>query len=691
MYSFAKQICEASKLNFKPETINTASKEYAKNPRRIIQLFNNLLAEMNNYTSDFIQKNETLICCILIIREEYPEYYKKIINSPKIFNEDYSGEEENIKRFSRIAHTNLGNVAISDLSIILTNSYRQFDDIAEDIRDAIETFNTEKVLSVWNKEKDHVVNYIFYELDNSIKNNLIDTNLVAYFDLIAQINIKYPLEEHLTKRIDEKTQPYLSTIITKTKNHDNLCKYAQLREEQKDERIKIALVEDCKRDENQEESLHWKSLFNTVIKNFQDKETSIALSSTYTLYYYSVGSVDFSEEQIESLFSDQFVKQRIENLPYDNNNEISLNTETKEYQKVKWLFEKKKNITDETYGHFFIKVVGNDSNGSRMRGKSIDEIAKILDFTNPILNLIPDRKLTEQPQLLYDLIINNRQISNPNYRQNIHPQQSPQYLSKNFIDECLNETKYISEITEFVINIYRISNNKTSVVEEIDKLLKHTHLNKEFIQLINKQYSLLPILDLIFDDNNDFSNNDTLTILKHCFHQKKNKGEYTIAEEKAKTKLNGLLIYAQTEKSKEVFYLLETLIEQERYKNLLTDLIIEKDSSFVNSLPSKFLKLAVSSFNRNNYNDYSNNFDFLSVITQNGNNTQKRHVIKILTEKLDKNQDIESVLHLISSMENIPSFDEAGLLSSHLDNYQRQNKDNISQEINDRINQLKIR
>ena len=354
MYSFAKQICEASKLNFKPETINTASKEYAKNPRRIIQLFNNLLAEMNNYTSDFIQKNETLICCILIIREEYPEYYKKIINSPKIFNEDYSGEEENIKRFSRIAHTNLGNVAISDLSIILTNSYRQFDDIAEDIRDAIETFNTEKVLSVWNKEKDHVVNYIFYELDNSIKNNLIDTNLVAYFDLIAQINIKYPLEEHLTKRIDEKTQPYLSTIITKTKNHDNLCKYAQLREEQKDERIKIALVEDCKRDENQEESLHWKSLFNTVIKNFQDKETSIALSSTYTLYYYSVGSVDFSEEQIESLFSDQFVKQRIENLPYDNNNEISLNTETKEYQKVKWLFEKKKNITDETYGHFFL-------------------------------------------------------------------------------------------------------------------------------------------------------------------------------------------------------------------------------------------------------------------------------------------------------------------------------------------------
>ena len=101
--------------------------------------------------------------------------------------------------------------------------------------------------------------------------------------------------------------------------------------------------------------------------------------------------------------------------------------------------------------------------------------------------------------------------------------------------------------------------------------------------------------------------------------------------------------------------------------------------------------MAVSSFNRNNYNDYSNNFDFLSVITQNGNNTQKRHVIKILTEKLDKNQDIESVLHLISSMENIPSFDEAGLLSSHLDNYQRQNKDNISQEINDRINQLKIR
>jgi len=42
MYSFAKKICMQSGLSFKPETINIASKEYATNPRRIIQLFNNL-------------------------------------------------------------------------------------------------------------------------------------------------------------------------------------------------------------------------------------------------------------------------------------------------------------------------------------------------------------------------------------------------------------------------------------------------------------------------------------------------------------------------------------------------------------------------------------------------------------------------------------------------------------------------
>jgi hypothetical protein len=691
MYAFAKQVCEKSGLNFKPETINIASKEYARNPRRIIQLFNNLLAEMNYYDTDFATENETLICCILIIREEYPDYYKNIINSPKIFNDKYSSEKENIKRFLRIAQTALGKVEISNLSQILTNSYHQFDNVSADVKDAIETFDTDKVLSVWKTEKNNIEDYIFDRFDYVIKNNFIDNELVPLFDMLAHINCNYQFEAHFSKKIDEKILDFLPNIIIKTNNHENLCNYALLREEQGEKQIKEALVKESKRAEKEETGKYWKLLFNAVLKVFQDKETSIALSSTYTLYQQNIEYHFFSENQIEYLISNEFVQQRISELPKnDENKEIILDTKTKEYEVIKWLFKNKKNITVETYAIFLAAIIGKDNSENRMRGKTIDEIVDILKFANPLLNLIPNRKLTTQSQTLYSLIVDNRKIPHPDYPD--YPQDDQQ---ANFIDECINEEKYIDEVSEFVINIYRIGNNNTNVVTEISKLLKKTNLDSKFIQLINNGYTLNSILDLIFDDDenyegkNNFKQADRLTLLKYCFNQKNDKKQYIISEDKAKDKLNDLLIFAQKEKSDKVFNLLEILSEQERYKILLTALIIKKNSTFINSLSQKLLKLAVNSFKKENGSDFANNFEFLSVIMQNGTKIQKGFVISILAAKLDKDSDIDKVLSLIETIEDISLFDSNGVLYSHLGKYQEDNKDKISEDINKKIEQLK--
>jgi hypothetical protein len=692
-------------LSFKPETINVASKEYAKNPRRIIQLFNNLLAEMNNYDYDvdFAQEYETLICCVLIIREEYPNYYEMIVNSPKVFNDEYPGQDETVKRFVRIAQTTLGKVEIQVLSKVLFNSHHQFDAVATDIKDAINTFDTEKVLSVWETEKTNIEDYIFDRFDYAVKNNFIDTELVPLFDMLAHINTTMQFETHFAKKIDERIVDFLPNIISKTSNQENLCKYALLRENHGDKKIKTALIEECKRVEKQEKGKHWETLFNAVLSVFKDKETSTELSSTYTLYQQDIEYQDFSEEQIESLLSDEFVQQRISELPTDEeSNEILLDTGTKEYETVKWLFEnKKKNIAEETYVAFFEKIIGKeDDSENRMRGKTVDEIAEILTFANPILSLIPDKRLNTQPQTLYSLIVNDRQVPRLQYSNNqtvlTNPQyyNSQHYISSNFVDECIETDKFISELSDFVINIYRISDNKTSVVKEVGKLIKKTNLDDEFLQLINKGYSLNPVLDLIFDDDekyeeeNIFKQVDRLTLLKHCFNQKNDKKQFVISDDKAKKKLNDLLVFAQKEKSNDVFALLETLSEQERYKNQLTSLIREKDSAFVNSLPPKLLNLAVSSFNKENYNEFADNFAFLSVIMQNGNKTQKGYVVSILTAKLDNNADIDKVLNLIETMKDVSTSD-VNVLYSHLEKYQTDNKDIISEVINKKIEQLK--
>jgi len=319
-----------------------------------------------------------------------------------------------------------------------------------------------------------------------------------------------------------------------------------------------------------------------------------------------------------------------------------------------------------------------------MRGKSIDEIADILKFANPLLNLVPDRKLTTQPQTLYDLIVNNRKMPHPSYQ--TYPQRDQQ---KNFIDECISEEKYISEISDFMINIYRIAPNNIDVNTEIDKLLKYTYLNQKFVLLIDKGYNLQPILNTIFDYDTDSNENERITVLKHCFNQKNNKGVYSIVEDKARTKLNDLLTYAQKNNSTEVFTLLETLSEQERYKKILADLIVEKDSAFINNLSQKLPSLAISFFNGENYNDFADNFEFLSVIIQNGDKTQKGYVVSILTAKLDKNSEIDKVLSLIDTMNDVHSFDSNGVLHSHLGKYQEDNKEQISEDVYQKIEQLK--
>lgn len=684
MYSFAKQICEKNELNFKPETINVASKEYAKNPRRIIQLFNNLLAETNYYDADFIQKNETLICCLLIIREEYPEYYTQLVNSPKLLNNEYNGENKDIERFIRIARIALGKTRVSDISMVLTNTHHHFDNIATDIKDAIDTFDVEKVIEIWGDDNNLIVNYICDKLDNAIKNELIESDLVGYFDLITQINESHPFEPHIAKRIDEKVLNYLPIVISKTKNHHNLCTYAFLRNEQKDDRIKQALIEESKQSKDQEKGDHWNSLFNSVLEIFKDNRTSQLLASTYTLYNKSTEYDDLSKDQIENLLSNEFVQNKIDDLNPNKEEEISLNIDTDEYKSVKWLFENKKNISAESYANLFAKIIGTDNSESRMRGKSIDDIANILTFLNPLLKLIPNGKLGIQPQTLYALIVNNRKIPHPNY-----PQHTQHDSEKNFIDECISEEKYISEIKDFVYEIYRISNNTTRTNNEIRKLLDYTYLDAEFAKLIKKEYNLNSVLDIILDGHDRFDNEDRLTVLNHCFNQKNSLGNYSITDAKAKEKLSEMLTYAQSKQSSDVFNLIESLSNQERYNKIISDLIIEKNSNFINSLPCNLLALAVNSFNDTNFNEYINNFEFLSVIVINGNDTQKSNIVKILITKLDENTDIPSTLDLIGKMDSISTFDEDGLLYAHLTAFQRKNKDTLTDEEKKKITQLK--
>lgn len=79
MFEFAENLNSKYELGLQRETLSIMAREYATNPRRLIQLCNNLIIEFESFEDVYyVQENQPIICKMVIMREEFPTYYKKI-------------------------------------------------------------------------------------------------------------------------------------------------------------------------------------------------------------------------------------------------------------------------------------------------------------------------------------------------------------------------------------------------------------------------------------------------------------------------------------------------------------------------------------------------------------------------------------------------------------------------------------
>lgn len=97
LFDFAKKLNTNYQLDFSDNILSMAAQEFSKNPRKIIQFLNNLQSEIN-ITKLQEEKNQIprgaigeesilTLTKLLIIREEWPEIYSKIIDKPFLLKE----------------------------------------------------------------------------------------------------------------------------------------------------------------------------------------------------------------------------------------------------------------------------------------------------------------------------------------------------------------------------------------------------------------------------------------------------------------------------------------------------------------------------------------------------------------------------------------------------------------------------
>lgn len=98
LYDYGLKLCEKYKIEFpkKENVISLITQEFSKNPRKIIQFLNNFQTEFNLVKNQeerglipkaSVTQNIEMFTKVLIIREEYPELYSKLIDDKLFLNE----------------------------------------------------------------------------------------------------------------------------------------------------------------------------------------------------------------------------------------------------------------------------------------------------------------------------------------------------------------------------------------------------------------------------------------------------------------------------------------------------------------------------------------------------------------------------------------------------------------------------
>ena len=208
------------------------AKEFADNPRRIIQLLNNLSGDMALYEEAFAEKHETAICVALILREEYPSFYKETTKNLD-FVRQISGDmlkgfddktKESLMAFMRVADVILKQTSIEILQRIFTNTSSIFSDLPADIQRAVTTYDVTKVIDFTKnneKQKDNVVDYALEKLNTEVKYGAA-TQTTMWIDFLSQLFKASVFDESRFSTIETDLATHYSAAIPIIKDQDAL-------------------------------------------------------------------------------------------------------------------------------------------------------------------------------------------------------------------------------------------------------------------------------------------------------------------------------------------------------------------------------------------------------------------------------------------------------------------------------------
>lgn len=518
MFAFTKSICYSNNLNLKNETINIIGKEYSSNPRRVIQLLNNLIIELNQDDENFTAEYETIICCILIIKEDYTAFYDLVCKNPSILINNHVNVENldaELLRFMRIANTEFRDTSIGVLNKILRNSNNHFKDIPIEITDLIDTFNIEKLTSFLNENEkidEDIYSYLCHKIEEAYDNEL-KSDLSIYFQFLGIIILNKNVPSSVLFIAFEKLKDRIEEVFHYANDINVLMKLIEFAENHHKKynlkNLLIDKIEVATNSSNKEHKERWLMIYNALIINLDDDETSKKIKDDYQRKYTDLISVEqLTDKQFKILVTKQFVENRI-------NEVTSTDLENKNYKELKTILSRYENKL------FVIDTAFQKFNSDSIFKDDLDARFWYLELLNNFVNY------SKEFIIKYDGKFLEKNIQTIFSDLHFEAQNNPSSKLKLF-ERLEKDNKKITELLNTVKNYYSFTKNFEIIEKYVLEIYSFNPIEVRafLVDLVNDKIDISLFYDKV-SNSFDFSENNLIFLFRHFltisdknFHEK---------------------------------------------------------------------------------------------------------------------------------------------------------------------------
>lgn len=651
LFDFANSLNKKHQMNLTPDTINIVANEYATNPRRIIQLFNNLSAELNilsqNCDEKFLKENQSIICKALIIREEWSEYYNLIKKDNKLLkaknykpnsNEDTQKYKE-LNIFLNKTYCLTTDTKLPVIEKILSNS-NTFHEFPKTIMDSVVSFNIKQLIEYTQTSSENLelsIKYLLDRLEKSINKQTYGSETVQMFVSLLAINENNKLTSTNNKKIQtaifgqvknfltfvpEEYFPFLTQYINDLDSNNYLI-----------DEINQYMEENLKEDDETDNFAY--KLYKSILLNCNDiKKLKNKFKIWYSISDTNLPNLDI-KDKIQSVLTDELIIFILSGTT--NTNEDSWVFDDLEYlAQYGKLSEKQKDLIFT----FF------NSKTSAFNGSNDQELLNSLRFITKMLKYV---KINKNKAFM-------------NFYENTFRQQQVSYQQRTILQTVTNEDD-LRTIIDFLILTY-ISGYNTPAIQDKLRVLFDTYSELQAYilasikNICDNGIQIFPLQYIVFKTSE--ISETSLFLLSKIVKEKDDKGEYHIEDSSVKTKIDYLVKnLTKEEYNVQINNFFENNIADSRIKELLIQTISSANRETIVSLS---LKLQSNAFDKicENIQLYKNEKSLLEAIATSKTKKHISALTQLIKENLIAKNEFEYWKELYEKIDekNIPAKDK---------------------------------